>query len=149
MRAGTVTGVGEDVHAVRRALGKGRVVTDPGVTQGLAIACLQGGQRLAAERAGFIETGEHHASLDTPLERLFQDADGQVESAQALHGEKVGSDRDQHAIRGAQGVEREHAQGRGAVDQDGVVVPGQGRIQPSLQRAGHAGGGGEHAVDLR
>jgi hypothetical protein len=99
------------------------------------------GQDLPPSSCDVVHAGQH-ADRHFLLAPLAQDAQGLELLAQAVQGEVAGLDRDHHVGRRPQGVERQQADRRRAIDHDEVVFPvdvGQNVLQAALTvgDAGH------------
>ena len=98
------------------------------------------GQDLAAvQRAGVVHRGQNSLKLKSRVKPFLDLLDGVHQQRDTAQGEELALQRDDHAVRGGQRVDREQAERRLAVDEDEVVVgqhrredPGQGLLAGHL-----------------
>ena len=102
------------------------------------------GDHLLGEVRALVDHREQHAlDLELRVERALDALQRRRELGDALEGEVLALERDQHGLRGGQGVEREQPEARRAVD-DHVVVAAGDRRERLLQ----AVLAGDHAHEL-
>ena len=77
--------------------------------------------------ARVVHREQHALQLDAGVQRALDDAHGVEQVAQALQRKILRLHRHQQRVRRAQGVQRQQLQRRRAVDEDEVVVGGEGR----------------------
>ena len=134
--AGRVGGVAEDGLAEAGGLGEADVAADarfeesdaaPGAATfaGFAEELLDvladfGGQ----SRARFVHAEHDAGELQPIVEAVGDEADGFEQLAQAVEGEEVWLERKEDVVDGTEGVDREDAERRRAVDEDVVEVGG-------------------------
>src|SRR5574343_687254 len=121
MRAWTGDVVSEDVAVQRRAFGDGDVFGNDGIKDVIAIAFAQFAADVVAHPAPAVEAGEQVAALDPALEYRFEDFQRAGDVVGGLQRQVVGRYRDDQAVAGEDGVERQDADVWAAVDDAGAA----------------------------
>ena len=115
--------VGEDGFAETGGFGQADAARDDGLEDLVLEEVAQVGGHLAGQVGPVVEHGEQDAlDFERVVEGFADAVDGVHEFGDAFQGEEFALDGDEDGIGGDQGVEGEEVEGRGAIDQDEVVV---------------------------
>ncbi len=138
----------EHVLAVHRAGRQRNSFTDARFTHQRTVAFPELVVYFVRQFAPRVEARHDHAPLELAVELALQHVERTIETVHTLQRQEVRRNGNQHPVGGEQRVQRQHAQHRAAVDQDGCAGQRQIVTQALAQQGGGLGVAAEHGVDL-